>query len=271
MRVTPSVLERVLPQSTIESARTTLPVTDRVAVVASYGPDSRVSLSLSWMVARLEEQGYSVVVVRASDDTAPLDWSRGPENDAIVIRKPNIGYDFGSWATGLEMFPQIRSKPYVIITNDSLVGPFSSLGPMVDDFESSYFDVWGGTWTAQYMPHLQSFLLGFRNGVLDDPAVKYFWRNLPEQAAKFDIIDKYELGLSRLLHGEGFVTGAWFDYELVVQYTQNPTIIGWRGLLDLGFPFVKRELVTNPSIVADGSEVPAVVQEKFGINPTDWL
>jgi len=271
MRGSASVLQQVLPSAVIESPRKVLPATDRVAVVASYGPDSHVSLSLSWMVARLEEQGYAVVVVRASDDTAPLDWSRGPANDAIVIRKPNVGYDFGSWATGLEMFPQIRSKPYVIITNDSLVGPFESLKPMVDDFEGSYYDVWGGTWTAQYMPHLQSFLLGFRNGVLEDPALKYFWQNLPEQSTKFDIIDKYELGLNRLLYGEGFVTGAWFTYDLVVHYTENPTISGWRGLLDLGFPFVKRELVTNPSIVADGFEVPAVVQEKFGIDPTDWL
>jgi len=269
--VAQTVLEKVLPHVTIESSRRTLPETDRVAVVASYGTDSRVSLSLSWMVARLEEAGYAVVVVRASDDTEPLDWSRGPANDAIVVRKPNIGYDFGSWATGLEMFPAIRSKPFVIITNDSLVGPFASLEPMVADFESSVFDVWGGTFTGQYMPHLQSFLLGFRGGVLADADLKHFWQNLPEQATKFDIIDKYELGLSRLLQGEGYVTGAWFDYELVVHYTQNPTIQGWKGLLDLGFPFVKRELVTNPGIVADGSAVPELVQEKYGIDPREWV
>ncbi|MFB2581134.1 rhamnan synthesis F family protein [Herbiconiux sp. P15] len=265
------VLDSVLPASWIESERSTLPVTDRVAVVASYAPGPEVSLSLSWMVARLEEQDYSVVVVRASDDKRPLDWSRGPANEAIVVRKPNIGYDFGSWATAFELFPAIRSTPNVIITNDSLVGPFSSLGPMVADFEESYFDVWGGTWTSQYMPHLQSFLLGFKGGVLDDPSLRHFWSELPEQRTKFEIIDKYELGLNRLLQGEGFVTGAWFDYELVVEYTQNPTILGWRRLLDLGFPFVKRELVTNPSIVGDGPEVRAVVEKKFGIDPTTWV
>lgn len=270
-RTAPTVLERVLPLATIESTRTTLPATDRVAVVASFGTSAQVSLSLSWMVARLEEAGYSVVVVRASDDTEPLDWSRGPANDAIVIRKPNIGYDFGSWATGLEMFPEIRSKPYVIITNDSLVGPFDSLKPMVADFEGSFYDVWGGTWTGQFMPHLQSFLLGFRGGVLNEPALRHFWHKLPEQTDKVDIIHMYELGLSRLLQGEGYVTGAWFDYALVVYYTQNPTIQGWKGLIERGFPFVKRELVTNPGIVGDGYQVSAVVQKTFGINPAAWL
>ena len=265
------VLDRVLPASWIESERTTLPATDRVAVVASYDIGPEVSLSLSWMVARLEEQGYSVVVVRASDDSRPLDWSKGPGNEAIVVRKPNIGYDFGSWATALELFPTIRSTQNVLITNDSLVGPFSSLGPMVADFEGSYFDVWGGTWTSQFMPHLQSFLLGFKGGVLEDPALRHFWSELPEQQTKYDIIDKYELGLNRLLQGEGFVTGAWFDYELVVEYTQNPTILGWRKLLDLGFPFVKRELVVNPGIVGDGLEIRAVVEKKFGIDPTTWV
>lgn len=267
----PTVLQRSLPLTWIEGSRTTLDPTDRVAVVASWGPGPEVSLSLSWMVARLEAAGYSVVVVRASDDRRPLDWSRGPLNRAVVVRKPNIGYDFGSWATALELFPQIRSAPFVLITNDSLVGPFASLEPMVADFEGSYFDVWGGTWTSQFMPHLQSFLLGFRGGVLNDPALRHFWHELPEQQNKADIIHNYELGLSRLLQGEGYVTGAWFDYELVVRFTQNPTIQGWRGLLELGFPFVKRELVTNPGIVADGSEVRAAVEQMFGVDPRDWL
>ncbi|MBF4574445.1 hypothetical protein ITJ64_18190 [Herbiconiux sp. VKM Ac-1786] len=265
------VLDKVLPLTVVESTKRRLPATDRVAVVASYGTSSTVSLSLSCMVARLEEAGYEVVVVRASDDHAPLDWSRGPANDAIVVRKPNIGYDFGSWATGLELFPEIRRKPYVLLTNDSLVGPFASLAPMVEDFETSFFDVWGGTWTSQYMQHLQSFLMGFKGGVLDDATLRHFWQNLPEQPTKFDIIDKYELGLSRLLYGEGYVSGAWFDYELVVQYTQNPTIQGWKGLLEHGFPFVKRELVTNPGIVGDAFEVPAVIERMFGEDPRDWV
>jgi hypothetical protein len=267
----PTVLERVLPLARIEGERTSLPASGRYAVVASWGPDARVSRSLAAMVVGLEEQGYSVVVVRASEDDAPLDWSGLPAHSAVVVRKPNIGYDFGSWATAFEMFPEIRAARYVITANDSLVGPFGSLEPMVRDFEDSFYDVWGSTWTTQFMPHLQSFLLGFRGGILDDPVLRHFWSGLPEQTIKSDIIHKYELGLNRLLQGEGYVTGAWMDYNLVVRYSQNPVILGWKRLVELGFPFVKRELVRSPHIVPDGDDVPAEIQRIYGIDPREWM
>ncbi|ARJ05996.1 hypothetical protein B5808_12750 [Cnuibacter physcomitrellae] len=267
----PTVLERVLPVARLEGSRTALAASDRYAVVASWGPGPRVSRSLAEMVVALETQGYSVVVVRASEDDSPLDWSGLPENDALVVRKPNIGYDFGSWATAFELFPEIRRAPYVLITNDSLVGPFASIEPLVRDFEDSFYDVWGSTWTTQFMPHLQSFFVGFRGGILEDHVLRKFWHDLPDQTVKSKIIHMYELGLNRLLQGEGYVTGAWLDYNLVVRYSQNPVILGWRRMVELGFPFVKRELLRDPSIVGDGRDVPDVIQRTYGVDPREWM
>jgi lipopolysaccharide biosynthesis protein len=265
-----SVLAATLTRTYIEGPRRVLPASERIAVVASFGASAAVSTSLEQMVMRLEECGYVVVVSRASDDIAPLQWSPEYTGSALVIRKPNIGYDFGSWAVALEMFPQIRRSAYVLLVNDSLVGPFASLAPLVADFEAAHADVWAATNTTQFFPHIQSFFMGFLRGVLDDAAMKFFWRHLQVETDKSRIIHQYELGLSRFLFGEAYAVTAGFQAELVVEPGLNPSVWGWNRLLELGFPFVKRELIANPSLVPNGRMIPAEVLDRFGVDPRLW-
>lgn len=269
--MSPSVLKAVMPHVTREGANVKLPATERIAVIASYGDSQTISRSLHTFVTELARCRYGVIVVRASDDSRELVWPGPLPADTIVIRKPNIGYDFGSWATALRVFPTIRKRENVLFTNDSLVGPFNSLAHVLENFENAATDVWGATNTLQMFPHLQSFFVGFRNGALSDPALKQFWKHISIEKQKQRIIAKYELGLSRLLLAEGFTTSACFESERLVDGTQNPTIEGWRRLLELGFPFVKRELIVNPSVVSDGYDVPNTIQGMFDTDPRDWL
>ncbi|RZU64351.1 rhamnan synthesis protein F [Microterricola gilva] len=269
--MTERVLPLVLPTARIESGPRALPATDRVAIVASFATDDTISRSLVALTEELSRGGYAVVIVRASDDERPLHWPASSLATPTIVRKSNIGYDFGSWAVGLAMFPETRRKPYVILANDSLVGPFASLDPLLLDFEACTTDVWAATNTLQMRPHVQSFFVGYRGGVLSDSALKQFWTGLVVEKDKQRIIERYEFGLSQLLFAEGFTTSAAFDSERIVSETENPTVEGWKKLLRLGFPFVKRELLTNPTVVPDGAAVPGVVNTMFGTDPFDWL
>ena len=172
---------------------------DRLAIVASYGPGPRVSRSLHALVERLHDSGYPAVVVRASDDPRPLEWPGALPPDVVVLRKPNIGYDFGSWAVGMARYRPLLARPYVLLANDSMVGPFASLGTLLGDFETTCADFWGATSTEQFEHHIQSYFMGFRGGVLLDPALRRFWTHLPIEQDKARIIMRYEVGLSRLL------------------------------------------------------------------------
>lgn len=265
------MLETVLPTVKIDGDSDALIGAERIAIIASYAPDRSVSRSLARFVLELEAARYVVVIVRASEEDGPLVWPADSETHAIVVRKKNFGYDFGSWATGIALFAHHLDAPYVLLANDSLVGPFSDMKPLLDDFENSPFDVWGATNTTQFTIHLQSFLLGFKGGILQDPPLQQFWKGLRQEKTKQLVIEKYEMGLSRLLYVEGYVAGPWLDSERVVDFGQNPTIVGWERLLELGFPFIKRELLTNPAIVENGHRVAPFVQEKFGIDPHEWL
>lgn len=265
------VLDAVLPSVKIDGDSKVLEGAQRIAIIASYSANRVVSRSLARLVSELEDAQYAVVVVRASEDEGPLIWPTDVKIGAIVVRKKNFGYDFGSWATGIALFAGHLGAPYVLLANDSLVGPFSSLKPMIRDFENSTFDVWGATNTTQFSVHLQSFLLGFRGGILQDAPLQQFWQGLRQEKNKQLVIEKYELGLSRLLYVEGYVSGPWLDSERVVELGQNPTIQGWQRLLELGFPFVKRELLTNPAIIENGYKVASFVESKFDADPHEWL
>lgn len=265
------VLQATRPSIRFERGGTRLPATDRVAIVASYGPDGTVSRSLVTLTAELERNGYTVVIVRASDHDAPLAWPTEPATNPVIVHRSNVGYDFGSWAVGLDLFPAVRKKPFVILANDSLIGPFASLTPLIEHFEASTTDVWAATNTSQLFDHVQSFFVGYRAGILDDPSLRQFWSSLTVETDKRLIIDRYELGLSRMLFAEGLTTSACFEWERLVFPTENPTMQGWRDLLRLGFPFIKRELLTNPAVVADGGGVPSEVESRYGTDPRDWL
>lgn len=263
-------LDSILPVVTTSGERAALIGGDRVAVIASYGSDQRVSRSLSTLVAEFESNGYRVLLVRASEATEPLVWPHAAGRPSFVITKPNIGYDFGSWATALAVVPELADKPFVIFANDSLLGPFDSLAPLVADFEASPCDVWGATDTLEYLPHLQSFLLGFKTGVLRHRAVQTFWRTVRDLDDKDAIVLRYEIGLSRLLATEGFVSRPWFAHEQIVPEGGNPTTIGGSRLLEAGFPFVKRILIDNPDVFPDAAVARSLVLSRYGQDPDDW-
>ena len=260
-----------LPDSRIESGRLPLAPGDRTALIASFGTTPVIDRSLATLVRELRSSGYPVILIRASGNPAPLEWPPGFGQADVVIRKPNVGYDFGSLSLGMALAPETLSREYVLLLNDSLLGPFASLQPLIHDFELTTSDVWGACSTMQVIPHLQSFFLGFRGGVLADPSLRSFWNGVKHESDKNKIIAEYEVGLSRLLYSESFSTSAAFESERIVYAADNPTIAGWKKLVDMGMPFVKRVLYLNPELVIDGQLIRGHLIDTFGEDPEEWL
>lgn len=243
----------------------------RVAVVAHWAVDSRVSRSVAALVDALIGHGYQVVLASSAEAQSPLEWPRELPANVTLLRRPNLGYDFGSWATALARYPQILAAPQVLLVNDSLAGPFRPMDHLLAKFDESAADVWGLTDTSQFAHHLQSYCLGFKGGCLAEPPLAQFWRSIRVERSRDDVIWRYEIGLSRLLRLEHFSIDAAFRYSRVVEEGRNPTIIGWRGLLDLGFPFVKRQILSHPEVAPDGATVRKEIQRRFGVDVDEWL
>lgn len=259
----PPVLEGGIP----------LPATARkVAFFAHHGEHPTVSRSVSELTGQLVSNGYHVVLMSSSEFAEPLLWPGGLPDGVTVFRRDNIGYDFGSWAAGLALYPQAASAPYVLLVNDSLVGPFAPLDGLLADFEASDADVWALVDTTQEKYHVQSYFVGYRHGVLADPALRKFWDNIRVEPEKLMIVRRYEIGGTQWLLRHGYTIEVAFPYATVVAEGFNPTSFGWRRLLAHGFPFVKREMVLNPpELIPDAGDVGAVVRERFGADVQEWV
>jgi len=243
----------------------------RLAVLAHFASTSQVSRSFRTLVRELRDAGYGVLVVSAAESRQALDWGGAMPPGTVVLRKPNVGYDFGSWAVGLEFLGPRTVSERVILANDSMVGPFASIRPLLCRLETSAADVWGLTDTWQFSHHLQSYFLAFRGEVLDEPAMRDFFRGVRQEPTKQAVIRRNEMGLSRLLFSEGYVWEAAFRADLFVEFGANPVIRGWQQLLRSGFPFVKREIIRRPSIAPGGERVAEAVNAVYGAQLSDWL
>jgi lipopolysaccharide biosynthesis protein len=246
---------------------------ERIAILVHWSDGPRVSQSAQTLLTEFATAGYETAFVSAATCPEPLTFSQRGLLDAVsVYRRPNIGYDFGSWASFLHAFPAVRHSPRVILANDSLLGPFETIRPLLDAFDSCPTDIWGITGTTQDTAHLQSHMVGYRDGVLAEPALRRFWGNVRVEPTKRDLILRYEIGLSRLAYAEGYVLAAHFPWNWSTSLGQNPTSAGWRRLMMLGFPFVKRELVLRPPPeVPDVADVPQVVKQRWGENVFEWI
>ena len=268
---TRSVLRTTMSQVRLERAPRGQSGSDRVAVIAQFSAQHHISRSLDTMIAELLRAGYRVIVSSSCQSRAELVFEESVRDKVTVLRRPNVGYDFGSWASALAWDQDISAARHVVLLNDSMVGPFSSLDTVLKGFHESRADVYGLTDTTQFEYHLQSYFLGFTNGALGEKPLRRFWKGIRQEASKEETIHRNEIGFSRLLRREGYVAEAAFPNRQVVSAGQNPTIVGWQRLLELGFPFVKREIVRTPQVAPGGEQVADVVRRKFGADIEEWL
>jgi lipopolysaccharide biosynthesis protein len=112
--------------------------------------------------------------------------------------------------------------------------------------DSSY-DITGITDSLQHRYHIQSFMMHFKNDSLSSKSMIDFWGNIRSQNNKFDVVLAYELGLTSRAQGNGLYVGAIFPWNLLVDYWENTSVQGWKRLLDLGYPFIKREVTRSLS------------------------
>lgn len=245
----------------------------RVALVAQWSRQPVVSRSLSTLIEELSARDYEVMVLSACESRQALQWPHGLPPAATVFRRPNVGHDFGSWATAMRVFPRLAQAEQLVLVNDSLVGPFRPLAPELDAMAAASADVWGLSSSQQSGRHLQTFFFSFQGGCLTEPAMRAFWRGVRAHNTKWDTVVHNELGMARLLQAEKFTTQC--AYEALPGF-QNSTIDGWQALLDSGFPFVKRMVVaddsfTHESFCVTRTEVEASVREIFGAELGEWL
>jgi lipopolysaccharide biosynthesis protein len=179
----------------------------RLAVMAHYDPSGSVAPHVRRQVEALRAGVDQLVVVT----TAKLgDRERSWLSDrSHVVERDNIGYDFYSYKTGLDLAGDLSVHDEVVICNDTYVGPLRPYAAIFEAMATRPVDFWGLTGSQRVSPHVQSFFVAFRPWVVDSSTFRKFWNDMVPINDRFDVIHTYEVGLSTVLHDAGF---RWSSY-----------------------------------------------------------
>jgi lipopolysaccharide biosynthesis protein len=128
--------------------------------------------------------------------------------DNVILRE-NSGYDFCSYRLGLQSV-DFLSFEQIVLCNDSVYGPMMKLDSVIKSASEEMWDFWGITESFNPEYHVQSYFMVFQRNVVQSTVFSMFWEQVVALDDKRDVIEKYEVGLSKCLRAAGFQAGAWF-------------------------------------------------------------
>lgn len=241
----------------------------RAIVLAHFDPEGRFDRYVIDAAGAYRRMADRLVLVSNSGGRLPHELSDLVDD---YMPRANVGYDFGAWKDGLT---RIERGAYdeIVCVNDSVYGPLFDLAPAFKDRRTAAADLWGMVLSDQAtgrdrprIPHLQSWFIGMRRPLLESDWFDAFWSSVAPVSSKREVVERYEIGLSRSAAEAGFRIAAIYDataaprvglrevlphlslaaprrsWRLIRKSrraTYNPSELVWWRLLEAGVPFVK--------------------------------
>lgn len=224
-------------------SKTAKPQHDRLCIFAHFDRFKRIDPHVIHLLKELRVAGCDIVMVSTCTSLLKEDREQALKYCCEIITRKNNGYDFGSYAIGLELKKHEIAIRYrqVVMCNDSVYGPFVPLKLAFEEMEAKGLDVWGMTDSFQHEYHLQSYFVSMKSSVLSKPRVREFWRTLQFDLPKREIIKKCEVGFSRVLSRSHLKLGSWCPYHEVQRSTVRYWRTRWKEFEDINFSIGEAE------------------------------
>ncbi|WP_158285428.1 rhamnan synthesis F family protein [Azospirillum sp. TSH64] len=187
--------------------------TKKIALFVHYDRAGIVHDYVVYYLRQLRLAGFEVIFVSNAPTLAERSLANLRELCVTVIRRRNIGYDFGAFKDGLGVLGPLDRFDELLLANDSVYGPFHNLDAILKRTDSGRAAVWGITDSWQFGYHLQSYFLLFKRPALLSPAFVQFWQRLRYVQSKTWVVLRYEVGLSRALIKSGLRCAALYPYR----------------------------------------------------------
>ncbi len=182
----------------------------------------------------------------------------------------NVGRDFGAWRDAAAVSLQRFGTPQeLLLTNDSVLGPFLPLSPLVDAWRAGGDGFFGLTESLGGGAHLQSYALLGRGEKAVGEMLGHL-AGLKGTRSKWQLVQRGEIGLTQRMRRAGVPCWALFGQERLAAFADAPTRARiapryssaqafarvpfnpchhlWRELVAvMGYPYLKTELIRrNP-------------------------
>jgi len=270
----------------------------RIALYQHYSKSGRISQVVRRQLAGYRALGFDVVLTTNTERLEDASWRAAAAHCWRLVRRRNIGFDFGAWRDVAAMLLAGKAPPEeLLLVNDSVLGPIRPLEPPFVCARRMGTGAVGMTESRQGGVHLQSYFMLVLGAAATADTLEFLVR-LRLSTAKWLIVQRGEFGLTRYLVRRGHRVAALFGYaraldailacaderqylatvipELAqdigtpaslrrtsLRWPLNPTIHLWRGLPRcLGFPFVKVQLLRrNSGLLPDAAEWSVLVKD----------
>ena len=220
-------------------------MTKRMVIFAGYNRKSQIEDYVLYYIKGLREIADTLIYV-ADNEASDIYKSQLEGIADNIILERHGEYDFGSWKRGLRLASRLSSFNDVeelVLCNDSCYGPIFPFSEMFASMENSACDFWGITKNcSDVLEHIQSYFLVFKKNVFSSVLFRDFFEGVTKEKCFWDVVTRYEVGLSRLLIEKGNFR---FDvYCPINAGRHNPSYLG-NLLLKNNCPLIKRKLFTT--------------------------
>ena len=240
--------------------------TDKLCIFAHYDANDSIDNYVVFYLERLNSLGYKIVLVSTASKLPDEEINKVSSIVFRVICRTNIGYDFGSWKTGLDSIGYLGSYNQIVFCNDSVYGPLCDLGTIFEIMDRRCLDMWSITDSYEHRYHLQSYFIVCNARLIRSEVFSNFWLNFKyySNELKKSIIKEYEIGISSIVSRCGFKIGAYIEYfdllvsiansgikreeyiERVMSSHVNPSQVFWKeAILLSNSPFLKVDVVKH--------------------------
>lgn len=226
-----------------------------LCIFAHYDKHDIIDEHVIFYIKSLYAEDFDVIFVSTCENMQVKELNKLRDITSAVIIRKNVGYDFGSYKTGLIQCQDISNYNSLIITNDSIFAPILPLASMITSIKNTEYDICGMTDNYEISYHIQSYFVYFTKKVITDKKFIDFFNKIEVLENKQDIIEKYEIGLSIFYSDLGFKLGAIGAYDNMKAYHKNnilnSTLYFWDILIkENKVPMIKVELIRdNPNKV----------------------
>lgn len=242
-----------------------------LCIFSHFDANNIIDPYVIFYLKELANNGCNIIFVTTSATLSLSERNKiAPYCEKIIIRQ-NRGRDFGAFKCGIHAIDNIAQYEKVILANDSVYGPLYDLKEILHYGDNHTLDIWGASDSLQDSYHIQSYFVIFGNSVVKNPAFLQFFEKVYYLGHRQNIINRYEIGMSKYFLKKGFKLGALCNYSSIKKDlitipnlqnkldTQtkkllkkschlNATHFFWNIIIsDYRFPFIKRELLLyNP-------------------------
>ena len=188
----------------------------RLGIYAHYDKDDIISekdITTLEMFSKI----FSDVIFVTNSDLLQEELDRVTPFVSKIIKRKNIGLDFGAWKHALLAEGKEKVKGYdeLILFNNSFFPPVYDMREVFASMEKENVDFWGitlfpygtdGTYIHKaYIPeHIQSYFTVYRKKVLQSDIFWKFWNDMPEYRNYLDVVSNCETQFTKILSDHGF-------------------------------------------------------------------